>query len=433
MKSPSISGSPSVANGSTGGGEDRYFTSPHSDAFKSKVEGQMHPIEDSISEDDLSYPDSEEETEQAHGGAPLQAAATQSNARVKMGKGGSRAQPGHLPMPPPPRTGSLHAMHQGTQGGFSNGGLGSPAMSQEAAGLAPMPTRRRAGGLSNNVKSPAAAGSESPWQMSRRQSHEGSEVGAASSRSSYKPAITRRTDLSDWAPGATPVYNDNNAIENLPNWNTMKPGDSTSRPITRVEKDMDWSMRRLLSENVFQQLLDDPLGRHRFRNFLQSEGAEEMLDFYFDLTQYQQQSNNLKQSTEAIYDLYVAEDSESHIQLPENFSNELYDSLRRAFEMQVSLDPMQEHLRKSLYNGAFQRFIRAMLIEQNRVKLGTFGEGDEDAFTGLGDCCEYELARCRDAIEVLTLIHRCVGQFVLPTLVVPRKTQLSSFLPASPR
>lgn len=352
------------------GGADSH-ASPQ-DGVKSKVQGTSTP--DDTRSDDLPYSDSEEETEQAHALPPLNAASIQAP-RVKTGKGGSRAKPSSLPMPPPPRTDSLPPLPPN-----NNAAQGSMAPLSPPEG----PVRRRAGGLSNKQKSPAALDASS---MMRGVSQEGSEYGGSGSvRSLYRQAGSRRTDLSDWAPGATPVYNDTNAIDNLPNWNTMKPGDATSRPITNVEKDMDWSMRRLLSENVFQQLLDDPLGRHRFRNFLQAEGAEELLDFYFDLSQYQQQSNNLKQSTEALYDLYVAEDSESHIQLPDEFSDELYNSLRRAFDLKVSLNPMQEHIRQSLYKSQFQRFIRAMLIEQNRVKLGVFADDDNDEYSGLGDC-----------------------------------------------
>lgn len=53
--------------------------------------------------------------------------------------------------------------------------------------------------------------------------------------------------------------------------------------------------------------------------------------------------------------------------------------------MQISLTPVQEHIRQSLYKNQFQRFIRSMIVEQHRVKLGAFQDEDDD-YTGLGDC-----------------------------------------------
>ncbi|CAO1634918.1 unnamed protein product [Sympodiomycopsis kandeliae] len=357
---------------------DFSFTSPRSDVMNAKVEG-MAASESASSSEDISYSDSEEGTEQAHNLPPLQSESF-ANARVRLGKGGSRAQQSNAPLAPPPRTDSLSSIPQKQAGTPANSGVVPP--SSPRAGGAATPARRKTGGLSGALKSPAIESNS----MFRGVSYEGSEAGGASTRSLYRPIAGKNSDLSDWAPDAQGVYNDPNIIENLPNWNTMKPGDSTSKPITKIERDMDWSMRRLLSENVFQQLLDDPLGRHRFRAFLQSEGSEGVLDFYFDLSQYQEQSNNLKQTTEALYDLYVAEDSESHMQLPDQYNDELYNSLRRAFDVQVSLNPMQEHVRQKLYKDQFQRFIRAMLIEQNKVKLGVFGDDNDESYTGLGDC-----------------------------------------------
>ncbi|CAO1625071.1 unnamed protein product [Parajaminaea phylloscopi] len=381
MPHPAAFSSPAstMAGGKVGGQPDDFV----------REEGGVNADNNGISDEDIPYDDSEGETEQPHELPSIHQPAHGAEHFIRVGKGGSRAQPGSVPpratsLAPPISVGMAHQTSQDRSG-----------PSQWAPGENP---RRMAGGLSGRVGATAAQGGATsglapPMQRldSSRSADAGSSFageGSVSGRSLYRPAgAGYRSDLTDWAPRAAPVMQDT-AIENLPNWNTMKPGDSTSKPISRVEKDMDWSFRRLISESVFQKLLEDPLGRHRFRNFLDSQeggGGAEILDFYFDLGQYNRQATHLKETTEALHDLYLAEDSDDHVPLPSEFGDRLYDTLRRTFDMQISLTPMQEHIRQSLYKNQFQRFIRSMIVEQHRVKLGTFQDENEE-YTGLGDC-----------------------------------------------
>lgn len=333
-------------NNSAGGGE----------------EGEQEEEEDDDSEDDL-----DESDEEAHASPISSYSSGNTNApKIRLGQGGSRAAPA-MPGGPPPPTKDRRSTDAGSRA--SIGGSG-PFSSPTAAGAMKRPPTSK---TASSLRAPP---------MSRGLS-EVSET--TSSRSGPRAAIAKRSNLGDWAPRATPVYDDANAIDNLPAWNGMKTGEKTSRPINRVEKEMDWSMRRLLSENIFEQLLEDPLGRHRFRNFLASEGGEEMLDFYFDLSQYEQQTNNMKSTTEALHDLYLAQDADTQIELPSVYREDLYSQLRVAWEMQVTLSPVRENIRQSLYKDQFQRFVRSLLIEQNRVRLGAFNDEDQE-YTGLGDC-----------------------------------------------
>lgn len=372
-----------------------HLSSPMSTHTNAKVGGQpdsygneaatapANPAPDS--DEDVPYEDSEEETEQPHALPNLNGGGYRGGPNIRVGRGGSRAQPAIVP----PRQTSL-----------VQSGPDSEAMSPQASreGTQQQATQRRmAGGLSNRGPAPSLPGgylaAPSMTRLDSQRSLEaassvGGAEGSVSNRSLYRPARGgERSDLADWAPRAQPVLQET-AIENLPNWSSMRPGEPTSKPISRVEKDMDWSFRRLISENVFQKLLEDPLGRHRFRNFLETDqggGGAEILDFYFDLGQYNRQANHLKETTEAIHDIYLAEDSDDHVPLPAGYSDNLYDTLRRTFDMQISLNPMQDHIRQSLYKNQFQRFIRSMIVEQHRVKLGAFQDEDED-YTGLGDC-----------------------------------------------
>lgn len=62
---------------------------------------------------------------------------------------------------------------------------------------------------------------------------------------------------------------------------------------------MDWSLRRLISRTIFEQLISDPLGRHRFREYLvRAEGTETKLDMLFDMIQFSKMITIIKDSAE---------------------------------------------------------------------------------------------------------------------------------------
>lgn len=258
-------------------------------------------------EEEIPYENSEDETEQPHDRRNIKPA-TRTEPFIRVGKGGSRAQPTTVPLQATSLASSALAPVSPSDV------IDRPGQSQWTSKYG---NRRVAGGLSGCVAAAPALVSPMVTAMMRKESNRSLDAafsagadGSVSGRSIFRPVEgVQRSDLTDWAPRVAPVLQET-TIENLPNWNTLKPGDSTSRPISRVEKDMDWSFRRLISENVFQKLLEDPLGRHRFRNFLDSEeggGGVEILDFYFDLGQYNLQVRHLKEMTEAIHDLYMAE------------------------------------------------------------------------------------------------------------------------------
>ncbi|UZJ51730.1 hypothetical protein CBS101457_001050 [Exobasidium rhododendri] len=208
---------------------------------------------------------------------------------------------------------------------------------------------------------------------------------AGSGKSVYRTAGLR-SDLATWAPSAKPPMEQWSGISNLPDWSTLRGNEPTSMPIVHVQRDLDWSMRRLLNETVFEQLVNDPLGRHRFREHLAHKtGTEHKLDMYFDLCQYTKQNEAIRKSSEALHDIYLAQDSDGHVPLPAEMSEDFYETIKRQYEVRASLGSIQQHLLKSLYKTEFQTFVKAQLIEHNKVKLGSFADEDVTR-SGLGDC-----------------------------------------------
>lgn len=63
----------------------------------------------------------------------------------------------------------------------------------------------------------------------------------------------------------------------------------TSLPISQISRELDYSMRKLMNEQVFEQLLEDSLGRHRFRDWLMKNERPESvmkLDMWLDTRTY---------------------------------------------------------------------------------------------------------------------------------------------------
>ncbi|KAE8240091.1 hypothetical protein A4X03_0g8600, partial [Tilletia caries] len=227
-----------------------------------------------------------------------------------------------------------------------------------------------------------------------RSAYQGSRPASPSSQGTSSPTDFYRrtgakTDLDSWDPPAVPPragkYSASlhGTITNLPDWTSLRGDEPTSHPVGHVQKDIEFSILRLVSPAVFEQLLSDPLGRHRFREYLNTceEGGSKDLDFVLDVREHMRAIDNLKQGSEALHDVYV-KNPENRGELAPELDNSLLASLRTTFALQHQLDGVHSHLIQTMFHSAFQRFIRASITEQSRVRLGAFASDDNG--DGLG-------------------------------------------------
>lgn len=134
------------------------------------------------------------------------------------------------------------------------------------------------------------------------------------------PARQYDADLTSWAPADNAVPLVASSIANLPDWSSLGDGGLTSFPNRAIQRDIDYTLRKLLNVQVFEQcvfnsfyiapcwqlikhvsVLSDPLGRYRFRDFLVSEGASTAeLDMWFDVMYHEHLIEQLRSSAEAI-------------------------------------------------------------------------------------------------------------------------------------
>ncbi|KAE8226306.1 hypothetical protein CF319_g1088 [Tilletia indica] len=213
------------------------------------------------------------------------------------------------------------------------------------------------------------------------------------------------TELGLWNPPALPSAATINSqalhgpITNLPDWASLRGNEPTAHPVSRVQREVEFSILRLVSPAVFEKLLSDPLGRHRFREYLNTseEGTKE-LDFVLDLGEHMRAIANLKQGSEALHHVYVG-DAETCAALPADVRTSLITSLRSTCALQHQLQGVHSHLIQTIFNSTFQRFIRASITEHSRSRLGTFATNDNG--DGLGAAFVLTNPRLRDHPIVL--------------------------------
>ncbi|KAK0520553.1 hypothetical protein OC834_006994, partial [Tilletia horrida] len=227
---------------------------------------------------------------------------------------------------------------------------------------------------------------------------------SSQSTTDFYRRTAKATDLDFWAPPARVTASlkpDHGPIPNLPDWASMRNTDPTSYPIHHVQRDVEYSITRLVSPAVFEQFLGDRLGRHRFREYMNTfEPSTSELDFMLDVDEHIHAVQNLRKGSEVLHEAYVR-DPDSRIDLPPELSADLIQSLRATHGLQHQLEGVHSHLVQSIFNSAFQRFIRASITEQSRVRLGSLATGDEDEDDGLGAAFVLTNPRLRDHPIVL--------------------------------
>ena len=136
-------------------------------------------------------------------------------------------------------------------------------------------------GSSAGSSSQAGSGGSDPSQAAR-QHHQNHHP--------HHPERKKHVDLEN---DRTPIHNlPDLTIDEEPSTNGDGPPKPrrTSFPTRNVQSELDASMRDLVSKDVFAKLLNDPVGRDRFREWLVKSGSSpeslDSLDFYNDSQAY---------------------------------------------------------------------------------------------------------------------------------------------------
>ncbi|KAN0064420.1 hypothetical protein ACQY0O_002618 [Thecaphora frezii] len=240
-------------------------------------------------------------------------------------------------------------------------------------------SQRDGSGRAHQMRSSYAPREREADGPERRSDHDSQEL--------FRPAASK-TALADLVPDSSPLPRPVPLAAHLPTWSASKgPEQTTSTPRLDSIPESDQELGKLLSEELLARLLRDPVGRHRFREWLSEVEKESVprLDMLLDLQAMTSLVQHLKVSSESIHDVYLSSQSASQVSMPAQQGKLLLESLKTAYSLPVSVEHMQNHLLTSLYHGEFHRFVKSQLVEQAKTKLGKVElEGEER--NGLGQC-----------------------------------------------
>ncbi|KAJ7765950.1 hypothetical protein DFH07DRAFT_916233 [Mycena maculata] len=155
-------------------------------------------------------------------------------------------------------------------------------------------------------------------------------------------------------------------------------------PMGMVQRDIDFTIRALMSPEMFASMLMDPLARQRFREFLSMDGSAGELDFWTDAQFLGQSMDQLRSNGTAFRDLYLSGSSEMRNNISSENRRELLSALQRILAIDSSLGRTQNQLLESMYNDHFQRFVKHKIIQEAHVTLGKANLTSQES-EGLGD------------------------------------------------
>ncbi|KAJ7052066.1 hypothetical protein C8F01DRAFT_1172916 [Mycena amicta] len=158
-------------------------------------------------------------------------------------------------------------------------------------------------------------------------------------------------------------------------------------PNELVQRDVDYTLRALMSPAMFARMLGEPLARQRFREFLlrDGRGAKE-LDFWTDVRYLEQAMEDLRGAGQVFRDLYVS-GNDTPMPLTPEARRELRGVLQQVLAADAGLGTTQTQLLESMYNDGFQRFVKHQIIQEAHVALGraNLTAASAEVGDGLGD------------------------------------------------
>ncbi|KAK7017335.1 hypothetical protein R3P38DRAFT_1322325 [Favolaschia claudopus] len=163
--------------------------------------------------------------------------------------------------------------------------------------------------------------------------------------------------------------------------NTMMMG----MPKEFVQRDVDYTMRALMSREMFVRMLGEPLARQRFREFLAADGSAAALDFWTDAQWLAQAAGRVRAAGVAFRDLYVSNSGDSHVTLAPEVRRELLAALQHIVASDASFGSTQTQLLDGMYQDQFQRFIKHQIIQETHVSLEKSNLAAQELSEGLGD------------------------------------------------
>ncbi|KAK4701370.1 hypothetical protein P7C70_g4861, partial [Phenoliferia sp. Uapishka_3] len=172
-----------------------------------------------------------------------------------------------------------------------------------------------------------------------------------SAQRSQGPRSVASSDNVNWAPANQVPAVQTSTMQQLPDLRSLGPNAPTSNNISAVQREMEYSIDQLLSEKVFEDLMRDLLGRHRFRDYLVTvHGDVPSFDLWVDLRAFKGQTERLKTTSVALHDT-IAMSAFTMINdgvLSTELKEDVMSALRQGMLIGDSLEAPQQTLLSSL-------------------------------------------------------------------------------------
>ncbi|KDN36092.1 hypothetical protein K437DRAFT_63121 [Tilletiaria anomala UBC 951] len=170
--------------------------------------------------------------------------------------------------------------------------------------------------------------------------------------------------------------NDTTQPHNFPDLHNLPVGAQTSFPNSHVRRDFEFSLKKLMDINVFEELLDDPMGRFRFRQWLQQSrgSATELasLNFATDVRCYEELLRHVRAIALGLHNQYLAPGASCELPVSSMEARaKTLESLRDLLEIRATFDAVSKGLIHDLYHNVWPAFIRTKITEHAKVRLAS--------------------------------------------------------------
>ncbi|GAA97696.1 uncharacterized protein L969DRAFT_55472 [Mixia osmundae IAM 14324] len=205
-----------------------------------------------------------------------------------------------------------------------------------------------------------------------------------------------KSNLASWAPTAAPVPTQ---TDNLPE---VGESNMTALPISKVQQELNSGLLAMMSLQIFEDLLKDPLGRHRFREwYITNRGHPGKIDMYWDAAVFARLLTQLSLGATGIRHLYVQDGAPLPVHLTSEAEKEVTSTLLQLEAVQSSFQIAQSEILQEMYASEFPAFVKAKLVQEAHVQLGKLRLDAEGNSSGLGDCWCLTNPRLKDHPIVL--------------------------------
>lgn len=158
---------------------------------------------------------------------------------------------------------------------------------------------------------------------------------------------------------------------NFPDLASLAPDAPTSYPTSHVRRDFEFSLKKLMSQSVFEELLDDPQGRFRLRQFLLAQGLRQDLDaleFTTDVRCYEELLRHVRAIAVGLHNQYIQPGGPRELAACNIETRaKTLNGLRAVFESRATFEAVSKAVQNDLYRNAWPTFIRTKIAEHAKV------------------------------------------------------------------